>query len=304
MKQCLWQDSAYPLPKHYFTYMTSSLHHCDLRAIKLEARRLIAIYPDSEVAELPSRLAVGGAQQSIGQTAAKAARMLLLGPIWSIPVERALDARSDKATGPMVFCATSDEVEKAGFILPGRRQLRTLYVMHPQDSNRYFPVANFHRLAFEDKFAELVRLLVALGATKVVVEHEHGWSREMGANATIPVPEEKATVGVTAKGSASLQSKIVFEASYEGKAKAQVPEDLFWYRDERTWQTLAEGRIKDGMESFSLKLVYNEDFDVDASLVAKTKDMSIELGGKFETHQATQWKISGEFRRARASKVV
>lgn len=282
--------------------MNSPFQHIDLGALRPEARRLIAIYPDSEVATRRSD-AAGSAQTLTKRNVARFVSKAVFGPLLSIPLDRAIDALSDKAAGLDVVYTTSREVEQAGFILPKYRQLRTLYVMHPMDSNQYFPAASFHRQVLEHKFAEAVALLVALGATNIVVEHEHGWSREVVAKVDVPVPEEQATIGITAKGSKGLHSKILFEASYKGGVTPQVPSGLVWYPQERTWQTIAQGRIEGGMDRFALTLSYNEDFGINIDFVAKAQDMSIELGGKFESHEATQWTIRGEFGRARARKV-
>lgn len=283
--------------------MDSPIQAVDLSTLAPAERTLLAIYPDSEVAERRSRR-LAGARNSTGHKAARAARWVLLGPLWSIPVERALDARAEKNAGPDVVYTTRRDFDRAGFSLPGHLKMRTLYVIHPADPNRYFPAADFHRMAFEHKFSEAVRLLVALGATNLVVEHEQGWSREMSGKIDVPVPEDKATVGLGAKGGASANSRILFEASLKGKSSAKVPDDLMWYPYEPLWQAIAQGRIDGGMDQFALTLHYKEDFGVNADLIAKAEGASIEIGGKYESHVATEWTIRGDFRRARTRRAA
>lgn len=275
----------------------------DLSTLSPAERTLIAIYPDSEVAERRSRRTAGG-QSSSGQKAARAARWVLLGPLWSIPVERALDARAEKNAGPDVVYTTRRDLDRADFSLPGHLKMRTLYVIHPTDPNRYFPAADFHRLAFEHKFSEAVRLLVALGATNLVVEHEQGWSREMSGKIAVPVPEEKATVSMGAGGAASANSRLLFEATFKGKSSAKVPDDLVWYPHEPLWQAIAQGRIDGGMDQFALTLRYKNDFGVNADLIAKAEGANIEIGGKYESHVETEWTIRGDFRRARTRRAA
>lgn len=263
---------------------------------------MIAIYPENEVAERRKYRAAGPQTSTTTRKAGRIARRLILGPLWSIPVERAIDALSDKAAGLDVRYATSREFKQANLTIPGHIKLRTLYVIHPKAPLHYLPAASFHRMAFEQKFAEAWRLLMALGATSLVVEHEHGWSREVVGKVDVPVPEEKATVGLTTKGNAGARSKVLFEASFTSSGSPSVPEDLIWYPHEPLWQAIAESRLKGGMNSFSLTLRYDDDFGVNADLIAKAEGAKIEIGGKFESHVETMWRIHGDFRKTRARK--
>lgn len=283
--------------------MDSPIQAPDLSTLPPANRTLIAIYPDHEVVERRKRRPAA-AQKSTAQKAGRAARWVLLGPLWSIPVERALDAMAEKAAGPEVVYATRSDLDRAGFSLPGHPRMRTLYAIHPRDSNLYYPAAQFHRMVFEHKFSEAVRLLVALGATSLVVEHKHGWSREVSGEIKVPVPQEKATVGLGAGGAASASSKILFEASFKGKSPAKVPDDLVWYQHEPLWQAVAAGRLDGGMDQFSLALRYEDEFDVNAELIAKAEGAEIEIGGKYESLVATEWTIRGDFRRARSRRAA
>lgn len=64
-------------------------------------------------------------------------------------------------------------IQQAGFLSlpPGHPQTDVLYVAHPSDPATYLPVADFHRLTFEHKFAEAIRLLMHLGARTISVTH-------------------------------------------------------------------------------------------------------------------------------------
>lgn len=64
---------------------------------------------------------------------------------------------------------------------PGHPQTRRLYAAHPVIETRYLPVGDFHRYVFDHKFAELMHILVSLGATRLEIEHIEGFDREMAA---------------------------------------------------------------------------------------------------------------------------
>lgn len=265
---------------------------------------MIVIYPDHEIEERRSKQSAGFLDNPTARKVGKFARRAVLGPLWSIPVERTIERLSDKVIGPDIFYATRAEFERANFTLPGYLQLRTLYVVHPKDPSQYYPAASFHRMAFEHKFAEALRLLTALGASHLVVEHAHGWSAELEGTADVPFPEEQATVGLSAKGRANSTSKVLFEATYEGSHAPRVPSGLVWFPHELLWQEIANGRIDRGLSKFSLTLCYSEDFGVNAQLIAKAEELKIELGGKFKLHEETVWKLHGDFSQIEADRSV
>ena len=54
--------------------------------------------------------------------------------------------------------------------------------------------------------------------------------------------------------------------------------------------------MKYGLKDFSLSVTYNDDFGINAGLKMQVAKVGLELGGKFEDHAATEWKISGKFK--------
>lgn len=58
---------------------------------------------------------------------------------------------------------------------------------------------------------------------------------------------------------------------------------------------LAKLRMEHGMKDFSLKISYEDDFQVNANLAAVIEGTGLQLGGKFEKHQSTEWILSGNF---------
>ena len=66
----------------------------------------------------------------------------------------------------------------------------------------------------------------------------------------------------------------------------------------RLWMALQTPRCQRiwfGTRSFSLSVSYEDDFGVNAGLKTSVAKAGLELGGKFEDHQATVWRLAGEF---------
>lgn len=176
---------------------------------------------------------------------------------------------------------------------PGHSQEGVLYAQHPTQHDKYFPCASFHRFVFEHKFAEVIRILTALGATRIKVEHITGWKRDFGAS--IQAPVEGVDISASAGVSSTQGNSLMYEAEYEGHKTPDLPEGIAWYSHEPTWQSTAEGRIKYKLKKFNLLLNYTEDYGVNADLAVKAEKLNISLGGKFGVHTSTVWRLEGEF---------
>lgn len=176
---------------------------------------------------------------------------------------------------------------------PGHPREQALYVAHPALPSVYYTTATFHRVAFEHKFSEAIYLLMSLGATKVTVEHVKGWSREFSAKLSAPIPKADAKLG--ASRTSSGDSSLLFEATLNNKQSPAVPTNLAWYPHEPTWQAIAVGRTQYGLSQFSLTVNYEDDFGINAGLKVRVQKAGLDLGGNFEDHMATTWKIHGTF---------
>lgn len=175
----------------------------------------------------------------------------------------------------------------------GHPKAKVLYAAHPIDSNVYYPVASYHRMVFEHKFAEAINLLMHLGATKITVEHVRGWSTEFAASLSARMPSGP----VSAKGASTAESKatLLFEASLPGNTSRELPENLVWHPHEPTWAPVVNGRLRFGLKEFSLTVNYEDDHGINGSLNAAATKAGLELGGKFENHVATSWQLVGTF---------
>lgn len=178
---------------------------------------------------------------------------------------------------------------------PGHPREGVLYIGHPATPNVYYTTADFHRVTFEHKFSEAIDLLMYLGATKIRVEHVRGWSKEFSAHLSVPLGEADATVGAEAGTKQRTGTQLLYEASLAGTKEPKLPDLLVWYPHEPTWQSIAKGRLNFGLQNFSLNVAYEDDFGVNAGLKVSALKAGLELGGQFENHEATTWRVAGEF---------
>ena len=169
-----------------------------------------------------------------------------------------------------------------------------LYIAHPTNPERYLIAAQFHRNAFEDKVAEAIGLLQGLGATKMTVHHVTGWRRDVNVSMGSEGIQQVA-VDATITGSSAADSKVLYEAEYEPDHEPRLPDDLHWFHDEPLWRKLAEGRLQANLRTFSLDVTYQQDFGIDVELPIKVQKAGFKLGGEFKRHEATHWRITGEF---------
>lgn len=199
-----------------------------------------------------------------------------------------------RASGVQVLQIGKSEAAHIAFP-PGHPREGVLYIGHPAMPNVYYTTADFHRVTFEHKFSEAIDLLMHLGATKIRVEHVRGWSKEFSSRLTVPLGEADATVtggvGATRQGG----TQLLYEATLAGATEPRLPDSLVWYPHEPTWQSIAKGRMHFGLQNFSLSVAYEDDLGVNAGLKVSALKAGLELGGQFEDHEATTWRIAGEF---------
>jgi hypothetical protein len=184
---------------------------------------------------------------------------------------------------------------------PGHPRDGVLYIGHPAIHNVYYTIAEFHRVTFAHKFSEAINILLHLGATEINVEHIHGWSRDFSANISVPIPSADASVGAQAGAKSAQKDSILFKASLDGTDTPTLPPKLVWYPHEPTWEMIANARMQFGLREFALSVTYNDDFGINAGLKATASRAGLDLGGKFEDHVSTEWRISGKFRESKKS---
>ena len=178
---------------------------------------------------------------------------------------------------------------------PGHPRDAVVYIGHPAMPDVYYTIAEFHRVTFEHKFSEAIRLLMHLGANQLRVEHVRGWSRGFSSRLSVPLAPASGAVAGHIETASKSRVELLYEAKLANKQEPQVPDALVWYMHEPTWRVIAEGRLEFELQEFSLNVVYEDDYGVNAGLRVSAIKAGFELGGNFEDHEATTWRISGSF---------
>ncbi len=174
---------------------------------------------------------------------------------------------------------------------PTHPRNHTIYVAHPVLQQEYTPLADFHRSTFENKFNELLTLLSHLGAKTIEVYHMRGWGAEFAAHLGIRVSTSNtANVDVQRH----TEQTLLYKAILQGHTPS-IPEGLKWYYTEPNWQQIVDQRLHHGLQSFSLQHTYTDNFGITIELGSKLKKAGFDLGGNFEGHTATEWRVTGEF---------
>jgi hypothetical protein len=178
---------------------------------------------------------------------------------------------------------------------PAHPREGVVYVGHPSVQSQYHTMADFHRFMFEQKVSEAVGLLMSLGATSIQAEHVIGWSQDFSTKLSLPLPYGDTKIGGEGGGKEKNRSSLLFTARLSGANTPTIPENLVWYAHEPTWQTIANGRVRHGLKDFELTISYLDDFGINLGIKASIARAGLDLGGKFEGHQATVWKLKGQF---------
>ena len=271
----------------------------DVISLPFSRRQLVIVMPDAVVAALREAEANAAAQpgatdwlEIAGRVAKAMFGLNMFGAALDLATEALKAWAKARQSGLDILQVAHSEASALQFP-PGHPREQTMYVAHPALPTVYYTAAAFHRMAFEHKFSEAARLLMSLGATQIVVEHVHGWSREFSAAISTGLPQGDGNLSAGAH--ASKSSKLLLEAVLDNKKPPALPSALVWYPHEPTWQAIALGRLEYGLQQFSLNVVYEDDFGVNAGLKLRAQKAGLELGGSFEDHLATTWKIHGKF---------
>ncbi len=262
-------------------------------------RQLISVTTDEVAKAAQAELKANGGKQSADYWAriAEAVTMVVLpagDPIVEVTKEAIKTWGRARASGIKVLLVGKSEAAAITFP-PGHPREGVLYIGHPAEASVYYTAAAFHRATFQHRVVEVVNLLMSLGATKIRVEHVAGWSKEFSARVSVPLGTPPDSLDAEAGGSASSHRKLLYEATLAGSSKPCIPDGLVWYPHEPTWQSVAKGRTQFGLRSFSLSLSYTDDFGVHAGLKTQVLKAGLDLGGSFEDHVSTVWRIEGEF---------
>lgn len=169
------------------------------------------------------------------------------------------------------------------------------YVGHPILPNRYFPIASFHNVLFEEKVNELVTIIASLGANRLKVRCAQGYKSSAGISFSISEPQSGSNVGAEAGYSREAQREGIFEETYSSAGQPKIPDGLVWFKSEPSWQALAERRLKYNTQTFHTQLTYREDYGINTNLTLGLQKSGVKFGGNFNKFESTLWEFEGEF---------
>lgn len=173
---------------------------------------------------------------------------------------------------------------------------KVLYIGHPLDSRLYYPVADFHHHMMLHKVDEARRILVALRATTIEIQHQSGYARELSAKMAFPSDVLPAVEsGVRRKSAGTVLWKGTYDYANAAGKRRTLPRNLMWYPQEAAWQMFVNDAKRGTLKEFSLGVKYDQDFGVNSKLKAEVLNLKLELGGDFVDHQATEWNINAKF---------
>jgi hypothetical protein len=224
-----------------------------------------------------------------------------LRPPWpskEVSVERPADATAEAVAslhedGVRIMLVSYSQAEALNLPV-GHPRDKVVYVGDPASPLVYYPAADFHRKTFEHKFSEAILLLMALGATELVVHAEEGWGWDFATDIEVPIPKKFLEFAPGVNARKTKDSSLLFHATLKPNAP-EVPDGLVWYPRESAWRQVATGRIDYGLNEFSLQVRYTEDYGIDTGFESKVKKVKLNLGGEFKKAKETTWRIEGVF---------
>jgi hypothetical protein len=176
----------------------------------------------------------------------------------------------------------------------GHPQPDQAYAGHPLVPRRYVPVKEFHRAIFEEKVHELLRMLGALGATRVRMTCVQGFGLVRRGKAGFEIPMQPSA-GVGAEFSEERGREAHYEEVYQARNEVRLPDDLLWFHHEKSWQELARRRLEQETRSFIASLEHKDSYGIDADLLLGIQGMGLQLGAGFHEFQTSVWQFEGEF---------
>lgn len=197
----------------------------------------------------------------------------------------------------LVLYADDNEISNLKFLdSSGDYRVNTFYAAHPVKPNSYISVANYHEYLMQDKSAEFIRLVAALGVKDLRL------SKNLTANKAVNtvVQGDDKILAAQATVNIDVASSYYsgFDLSMTGstpKRDPYIPESCNWLCREPLWDVMAKSRIDYGIKSFKVKFSYSQDYDVHANLAAKIAEIGFALGGSFKEMQNIEQVYEVEF---------
>ena len=164
------------------------------------------------------------------------------------------------------FSRTPQEID----FPPGHPLPRRLYRVHPlkKKSNRYIPVEVFDSLLYKEREAELIKLLIDLGAVEITVKDLSSTKSKGGisakASASAAGGFEAKTEGEREKSSSETRLIKLSQKNWNSEAFNEA--DYSWLAYEPAWEALVHARLRGACLLSSVELNSDTSYSISASL--------------------------------------
>ncbi|MGS2778365.1 hypothetical protein ACVBAX_13445 [Robertmurraya sp. GLU-23] len=173
----------------------------------------------------------------------------------------------------------------------GLPKVGQVYICNPIDTRRYYEVDQFHKEMVDHKIFEAEYLLRSLGATTIEITNETVVETKRKANASY-----NGFVKGDFDNSSNKTEKTRWRATYTPIQEPFIPEDLTWFDREKQWEMIANSRLYNGLETFTLEVEMNEDFGITSDVVIPLKQGIVSVSGEFGEFKKSKFTLVGEFK--------
>lgn len=178
---------------------------------------------------------------------------------------------------------TEDQAEKNGYIFPpGHPEIGRAYVLHPLSclkgagkSNIYIPQEKYDEILLEEREAELIKILVTLGAVKITITEKNSATDKslLNANLTGKSLLAGAEVDLSTSQQQVLNDHSCREFQLIGsdwKKGDRIDKNEFaWIQFEPSWGALIVARELGGCTKASIELRENTTFASEKTIASK-----------------------------------
>ncbi|MCT7971117.1 hypothetical protein [Laspinema olomoucense] len=189
---------------------------------------------------------------------------------------------------------------------PGHPLPNKLYKAHPlkSQSNKYIPIEVFDSLLYSEREAELIRLLVDLGATKITIQEKQIGTIQAEAKAQAKIAGAGGLEGEMKRDVNKLDESI---RNFSLQGNAWTPEILNNFREELyswlpyepSWKAIVHARLYGKCLTASLELINDNSYSIAAKFGLAEGLLQnvagLEAGASFNRNQTQRNIISIEF---------
>lgn len=180
---------------------------------------------------------------------------------------------------------TPKETVKLGYSFPpGHPKVGQAYIQHPlstlageKKKNIYIPYEKYDSLLFEEREAELIKLLVTLGATKISTTKKRSskLKSSLGVSGSVDAAMVECKVsgsGIIDDNESHIEVREYILDGYDLKKGQSIDRSLFaWIDFEPSWETLVFAREVGGCTKAELDVNENTSFSTDKNIVLSLK---------------------------------